>query len=530
MSLSYVESLDYSLDMPPIESQNRLTTQERILLGLSILCLLVGLALRLIAADDYLWLDELHTGWTVSGNLTDVYWRAADGNQSPLYFYLCFAAVKLFGFSGWALRSVSLAGGVLLLISLPMVVYRATRCAAAVFWVSLFLTLDYDCIFYASEARPYGMLQWLGGLQAFCFLRWSQSVLEKTASPGGSRWARWPVVSLLSAAVVSTHITGAWLLLAEAIFVVLNCLVRRRWPATEMWSCAALFLVLSIPAVLAGVTAWQRRGNWASVSNVDYVLMQFVWSFGAMVALPALALLLDRLFSTPLKRDCNVPGSLLVFIGLWALVPTLMIIVVDAAAVAPLAMTRYAMVGSIAPPLYAAFAIFRMTSKPMRWMTLAVVSGFLVCNSSVWLRPMLPPMAEMRNENWADAVKTIAQGDPKFPVLLAANLIEDNDADRNPSPRFQAYLKFPLLGSDPDLRNPIVPLNSRGDLFNADGAAAVDAAGGGWLIVRDRRENVPLIMASIERNPQSVQWQLELASFPHPVPNDVLLFRINRKH
>ena len=502
---------------------------ERAILALSVLCLLIGLALRLVAANDYLWLDELHTGWTVSGSLADVYWRSVDGNQSPLFFYLCFAVVKLLGYSASALRAVSLVGSFLLLVGLPLVVYRATRCAAAVLLISLFLMLDYDCIFYASEARPYGMLQWIGGLQALCFWRWSQPMLAGTAARRQRGMARWPVVSLLSAAVVSTHITGAWLLLAEAIFVVLSCLLRRMWPPREVWKCAALFLVFSLPALLAGVTAWQRRGNWASVANIDLVVTQFAWAFGAMVGLPALALAVDRIVRTPDERNCDVPWALLVFIGLWALVPTLIIGVLDYFQVAPLGMARYALVGSIALPLFAAFSLKRMNSKLLRWTSLVLVASFLISNSTFWLQPSLPAVSDLRNENWADAVATIAQGDPGFPVLLAGNVLEDVDARRNRSPRFQAYLKFPVLGADPNLENPILPLYTHGELFTDEEAQALAAAGGGWLIVRDRPKNVPLIMEQIEQNPQSNKWKFDLATFPSPVPNHVLLFRITAK-
>jgi len=179
------------IDFPAAaDGRHRLTALEYGVLAVSLVCLLAGAYLRIAAANDYLWLDELHTGWTVSGSLTDVYWRSVDGNQSPLFFYLCFAAVKLLGYSAGALRAVSLAGSILLLIGLPLVVYRMTRCAAAVLLVSLFLMLDYDCVFYASEARPYGMLQWLGGLQAACFWIWSQRVLNLSTQSAASALAR----------------------------------------------------------------------------------------------------------------------------------------------------------------------------------------------------------------------------------------------------------------------------------------------------------------------------------------------------
>ncbi len=513
----------------------RVSLLERVVLTLSAICLLAGIYLRVAAANDYLWLDELHTGWTVGGRGSDVYWRSVDGNQSPLFFYLCFAVVNLFGYSASALRAVSLAGSILLIIGLPVVVYRAGRCAAAVLMISLFLMLDYDCVFYGSEARPYGMLQWLGGLQAFCFWRWIRRVLldDGEVNDGevkSSSFARgrisWPVVSLLSAAVVATHITGSWLLLAEAIFVLVVCLVLRRSPPAEAWKCAALFLVMALPSVLTFVTAWQRRANWASVSNVDWVATQFAWAFGAMVLLPALILSIDRWLSLPKERDSKASWMLFAFVSLWALVPTLTIVVLDYVDVAPLGLSRYAAVGSIALPLFGALAISRMKSKVLRWGTMVIVAGFLVFNSTYWIQPTLPPISDLRNENWADPVATIADGDPAYPVLLAGNVLEDVDARHDRSPRFQDYLKFPVLGARPNLKNPILPLNSQGELFTDECAVAIEAAGGGWLIVRELPENAPLILQQIEQNPRADKWQFDLAAFPAPVPNYVLLFRI----
>jgi hypothetical protein len=236
----------------------------------------------------------------------------------------------------------------------------------------------------------------------------------------------------------------------------------------------------------------------------------------------------DRFVSLPDERKSGVSWTLLVFIGLWALVPTLTIVGLDYLQVAPLGLARYALVGSIALPLFTAFSLKRMKSKVLRWGALVIVTSFLIWNSNHWLRPTWPPMSDLRNENWADAVATIVHGDPGYPVLLAGNVLEDVDARRDRSPQFQEYLKFPVLGADPNLENPIVPLNSQGELFTDQEADAVEAGGGGWLIVRDKPKNVPLIMELIERNPRSSDWQFDLAAFPAPMPNYVLLFRITR--
>ena len=75
----------------------------------------------------------------------------------------------------------------------------------------------------------------------------------------------------------------------------------------------------------------------------------------------------------------------------------------------------------------------------------------------------------------------------------------------------------------------MLPLSTQGELFLDREADAVENAGGGWLIVRDLPENASLIIEQIEKNPQSRKWQFDLATFPAPLPNYVLLFRITPK-
>ena len=52
---------------------------------LAILC--AGVGIRGWQTTESLWLDELHTGWTVAGTWSDVSDRAAAGNQTPCYFW-----------------------------------------------------------------------------------------------------------------------------------------------------------------------------------------------------------------------------------------------------------------------------------------------------------------------------------------------------------------------------------------------------------------------------------------------------------
>ncbi len=55
---------------------------------------LLALAVRIQQAGESLWLDELHTAWTVSGGIGELPHRAAMGNNSPLYFLLPWATTR----------------------------------------------------------------------------------------------------------------------------------------------------------------------------------------------------------------------------------------------------------------------------------------------------------------------------------------------------------------------------------------------------------------------------------------------------
>ena len=118
------------------------------------IALVLGALLRVGSMDDLLWLDELHTAWCVHESLADVASRATMGNQSPLYFWLEFAAFHSCGKNETALRLPSLLAGLLLMPSIGWVVYRIGRSWTGV-WLAVFLAaIEDQFLFYGVEARP----------------------------------------------------------------------------------------------------------------------------------------------------------------------------------------------------------------------------------------------------------------------------------------------------------------------------------------------------------------------------------------
>ena len=75
----------------------KLTRQPWIVISALALIVAVGGWLRFqVATNDLLWLDELHTGWVVDAPaFSDIASRAADGNQTPVYFWITRLLIQL---------------------------------------------------------------------------------------------------------------------------------------------------------------------------------------------------------------------------------------------------------------------------------------------------------------------------------------------------------------------------------------------------------------------------------------------------
>ena len=89
---------------------------------------LVAVALRCGRVEHSLWLDELHTAWTVDAGPSQIANRAGMGNVGPLYFYMVWAVTRLTRFDEVGLRILSLAAGVALV---PLSWWAITRLTAS---------------------------------------------------------------------------------------------------------------------------------------------------------------------------------------------------------------------------------------------------------------------------------------------------------------------------------------------------------------------------------------------------------------
>ncbi len=255
-------------------NQSKLVCFLGVLLAVSI-----GATIRYqIVLQDLLWLDELHTSWVTSDTFGAVTPRALQGNQSPFYFWIAWPVTQQMGQSTYSLRFVSLICGVLLMLATGYLAWRWTRSALAGLIVAWLMALDPGFVFYGTEARPYALLQLLSVIQVIFF--WlllirlhdrEQDDMHQVAyaKPQSITWIGIATV-ILSAAVFNCHYTGAWLFIAELLFVAAYLLIAsfhrdrtfqigRALTTLPLLACGVT--LLCIPAGLHLLEVFDRRAT-----------------------------------------------------------------------------------------------------------------------------------------------------------------------------------------------------------------------------------------------------------------------------
>lgn len=496
-----------------------------------------------IATGDLLWLDELHTSWVVRGGIIEVAQRAADGNQTPLYFLLTWVSVQLFGDSEVAIRAVSLLSGFGLMLTISWVCWKWTRSSIAAIVVVVLVAFDFDqFIFYSTEARPFALLQWMSLIQVILFAgavsRFhpsSNKLAPNVGEPPATgntfesnepaewrlRWSRpdWGL-AVVSAGLVYIHFTAIWIFVAEALYLAILFIGsrQRRTGLLRGGGSVAitmlLILIFCIPAVLQMFETFGRRGNWEGVSSISE-FWKTQWR--TIVALLGIPLLVTLVLSFVEKwrwcgedkcsASCTTGGLVLI----WAMIPTICILGLTFLEVAPICLRRYVQVGAVAFPLFAGLAIGRLSTRRCQALLATIVLA-----TGVWQAPDVISLMThgeipiIRHEDW-ETPATVVNEDLKkqdHPLFLLANLIEDVDALDNHDLRFQNYLRFPLQSRyefEASHRETIVYPTMTFSGLSAEHLQLINARGGAWIVARVRRPY-------LERLKNEINWQLATTS------------------
>ena len=268
----------------------KLTRPSRLSLEAMFPYLLVGilalaLALRLIALDKSLWLDEwASVRGILGGNFRYVLHAMRD--EHPPFYFLLLKAWSQAGTSETVLRLPSVAFGVLTVLVVAVWLRRYTALGALL--ASLYLAVSPALLRNSQEVRQYALLGLLTAL-SFAFASCLSAAPQK----------RWPYLGLGCSLCIAmlTHLVGVFLIGSVAVFAALMTVDRKRLrPVEAILTFAApgvLFLLTTLfyldrSGVLRN-TQWMPHVNLDLVAAVARDVFGFaddLWSPGAAPSSP----------------------------------------------------------------------------------------------------------------------------------------------------------------------------------------------------------------------------------------------------
>jgi mannosyltransferase len=433
--------------------------------------LLVAAGLRLVQVRESLWLDELHTAWTVGDGWREIWWRAEFGNQSPLYFYLVALVTWAGGLNELTLRLPSALAGVALAGCSGWLVARWTGSRTSGLLTALLVAVDRTSLFYAQEARPYAWVQLAGLIHVATFV----GILTRPQP----RWrAVWVVTAVL---VYYLHYTAALLLTAEvAAYAVLSVVpawrpvYRLRHFAVDL-SLIAIGLLPSIHQV-SQIAA--RRDAWSAFIHRDvpagkilsafplgiYLILpaaigilpwavRLGWSYARRLARRGRSMTTAEVFGGLAVGHSDVSSSyaiharLVVVLVFWLFVPLIAAWILTVCDVARLFFPRYLVISAVVPALLAGLILRCYPGWCSR-----LIGVIAVTSALVWHGGLVPQMLRDgrvigdRRQDWRGAVSLLQQrvAQQDVPVFVRSGLIEADRLRGESSPRLYEYSLLPV--------------------------------------------------------------------------------------
>lgn len=430
-------------------------------------CLLGGLLAALwatLAATESLWVDELHSSWAVSGSLADVAGRARQGNQSPLYFWGLWAAVRTLGFfpavsAELALRLPSiLCWGATVGICLSLAAFRSPNVgrtsglaeqqstqAVAVATLFLWLWLDRGLLFYATEARVYAAVQ-LCNLLAW----WAIVRLLTTARLSRASVLRCVIAwGLLAIVLLFLHVTSVLAVFWQCVAGTIGIGRQRPGAARSIWLYTVLTVGLAtVLALMLSEDVWQQRSQWRAFAG-EASLHHLLGMFPVLIlGVPVLAArMIDRLWGNRMASPSSPIETKLWWLAAFG--PWLTAWLVTACEVAPLLHRRFVIVSAIPLAILAIAELSKVRRPGLRILAAGATCGWLIVGQGTlanWRDGYL--VGWQRVEGWREATaylnRNIVSGEE---VWCASGLIEGDHAHLPLEPALNRYLSFPLRGA-----------------------------------------------------------------------------------
>jgi hypothetical protein len=223
-----------------------------------------------------LWSDELGVLYTDSvGSFTRVIQvqRSAPISLDPVFFHLLeHLSLVLLGKSIFALRLPSLLGYLVMQVCLFLFVHRAAGRRAGM--VALLLSTLCGPVFYAAQARPYGVLLGLCGLIA---VSW-QTAAHASANEGARRLKALLLLGVSIAVALNTHYYAVLLLAPLYGAELFRSVQRRRLdvPVQLALVGGAAGLIFALPFVEAAAR-YKQHYYLHFYPNLHFITHSYLW-------------------------------------------------------------------------------------------------------------------------------------------------------------------------------------------------------------------------------------------------------------
>ncbi len=380
--------------------------------------------LRLWQINESLWVDELHTSWCLQAGFENVFQRAAEGNQSPLYFWLLWGLTRILGESEFSLRLPSLLAGIALPGMAWMLVGRlglGEKTLLTAVLASLLVCVDHTSIFYSTEARPYALVE----------LASAGALILAINSQRGGFLPRAALVATLVALFYLHYTTALYAVGLIASFLTYSLLARDQergsWKTWLVIAGATALCCLPATPQLLDIAA--RRGNWTAFASDFSAAREFI----SLVVLLALWPRLPPPRVLLAAAACLIPALLAAGLTWWG--------------VAPVFQTRY-IVATI-PLLWVSIAAASQVADQPRVRQVASIAVLVV---AVWWSGLVENCVNYgrilvdRQEDWRAAIAAANQAHqqhPRWKILVHSGLIETDTLRENPTPALREYGLLP---------------------------------------------------------------------------------------
>jgi mannosyltransferase len=228
--------------------------------------LLLGTFLRFYNLDfQSVWLDEIHTLVEANSSLSvsGVYNEVLRGEQiPPHYFIVVNFLFKIFGYTPFVVRFLSVILGVLGIYSIYLLIKQfgfKKEALIAAFLVSI----NYFHIYYSQEARPYTML--------FLFTNLSFVYLIKSIK--NITWKNTLLYGLTAGLMIGSHLFGMFVLFSQLVILLAVFIIEKGFlnksTLIKFLGSGVLIILLFLPSLDVVLKSSEMTSFWVTQNLPD---------------------------------------------------------------------------------------------------------------------------------------------------------------------------------------------------------------------------------------------------------------------